>query len=738
MQTDNLYILGTRYYNYYGGRIDRDLCMKLKKLPKFQIGKDACAWTGADKNGQEVIHVGIGLLDTFPDGTAVCTDENEFHSGMRFLTGHEAGHQKYTTQRSWEYALNQGYYGFVEYVSQRLEGKTIRIVKESDCDSALKYFSDKYKFHLNPQAVKKIVHFVVNSLEDGRMERCNMREKPGFRDDLRLFRGKTWLHSGIEEKPDLSDPGKKLTCILNQLLTQATMGVWQKGFVDFLIGTEVDTFITSLKPAIEETVMARSCAKGMRHAVAVLNSIYPFLFDACSQKTFETAADELIKGNAIALPDMDPSGENPHSFALSEKEDKERESSGQTGDIPKESSNIFENTERRGNTKGKDSDSGKNKNGNVLGKDTNTGEEKFQDDSDSIRKPETDDTNIIGNTDRLTKNQGMQSGSKGQDVQWDAEDYTEMITEAMRAAAAAAAMVTESTMATETAVENAQNAVKVVEDKTLASDVIPETTLKSICTNFNEYLRQYELNAELPSLLKQECAIVRRQYEQYFRSRMKPVRRNQKAGFFDPRQLSRFVRGDLDVYRKMAKDGSFSGCIEILLDNSGSMSGEKKQKACETLARIEECLKGLVPIKIIAFDSTGRTNVEIIKNWAEVQKKNCSWNFFVSGRNGGGTPTKEVLSISGLEMGARQEKHKLIILLTDENGGNSNALLKPVISDIRKKGIQICGIYFENRVTDYDRFSFGNLFDNIDAIVCEPKEIGNHLLPIIKRFTQQR
>lgn len=86
MRTEELYILGTRYYNYYGGRIDRDLCMKLKKLPKFQIGKDACAWTGADKSGQEIIHVGIGLLDTFPDGTAVCVDENEFHSGMRFLT----------------------------------------------------------------------------------------------------------------------------------------------------------------------------------------------------------------------------------------------------------------------------------------------------------------------------------------------------------------------------------------------------------------------------------------------------------------------------------------------------------------------------------------------------------------------------------------------------------------------------------------------------------------------------
>ena len=65
-------------------------------------------------------------------------------------------------------------------------------------------------------------------------------------------------------------------------------------------------------------------------AVTILNSIYPFLFDACSQKTFEMTADELIKGNSVALPDMDPSGKNPHSFALSEKEDKERESSGQS------------------------------------------------------------------------------------------------------------------------------------------------------------------------------------------------------------------------------------------------------------------------------------------------------------------------------------------------------------------------------------------------------------------------
>ena len=248
------------------------------------------------------------------------------------------------------------------------------------------------------------------------MERCNMREKPGFRDDLRLFRGKIWLHSGMEKKPDLSDPGEKLTYILNQLLTQATMGVWQKGFIDFLMGTEVDTFITSLKPEIEEAVMARSCAKGMRHAVTILNSIYPFLFDACSQKTFEITADELIKGNSVALPDMDPSGKNPHSFALSEKEDKERESSGQSEGTPKESSNIFKDTERRRNTEGKANDPGKNKNGNALGKGTNAGEEKFQDGSDSIRKPETDDTNIIGNTDRLTKNQGMQSGSKGQNI----------------------------------------------------------------------------------------------------------------------------------------------------------------------------------------------------------------------------------------------------------------------------------------------------------------------------------
>ena len=89
--------------------------------------------------------------------------------------------------------------------------------------------------------------------------------------------------------------------------------------------------------------------------------------------------------------------------------------------------------------------------------------------------------------------------------------------------------------------------------------------------------------------------------------------------------------------------------------------------ACETLARIEENLKGLVPIKITAFDRSNKVNVEIIKNWNESFKNNCSWNFFVHSRAGGGTPTTEALQVAERELLARPEKHKLLILLTDES-----------------------------------------------------------------------
>lgn len=684
MDFDEIKSFGRKYESYYAGRVSRDLCVKLKKLPVFELGIDSEAWTGPVKNGNEIIHIGLGLLGKFPDGAQVCEKESDFHSAMRFLTGHEGGHQKYTTDRSFTAAVRNGYYGLVEYAVKAVTGRQMRLIKGSDFDAALDGLGKKYGVYVSRKAAKEMVHFLINAIEDGRMERCNMIEKPGFKDDVVLFRGRSWMHTPICDIPDLTDPREHLCCVLNQILSLATMGVWQKGFLQYIAGTETESFIRSLKPEIDLAVTSRSCAKGMEHAGKVMVKLYPFLFEACKLNGIEQLLGEIFSGLRILVPDMDPEGKNPHSFSTTEKEDVAREEGGADG----QQANIFS---PQGKTAG------------------------------------ADEAEKSGIPNSLFENQ--EPGPEN--------ICPEQIAAAIAEAEVSAEMATASAIAVTAAVEAATGTVHVVEDNSLAADVVGKARIKDICSNFHEYMHSYKLDNDLPQFIQQGCGIIRRQYEQYFRSRKRPVRRNQKSGKIDTHQLSRLVRGDLDVYLSLAKDGSFSGCIEIFLDNSGSMAGLKKQSACSTLARIEEYLKGLIPLKICAFDySSGNVNVEIIKNWNEVQKKNCSWNFYKNGMDGGGTPTEQVLRIAMLEMLKRPEKHKMIMLLTDEN--TSDDCLEAAIKDIRRKGIQLSAVYFDTNINQYQKDSFYKLFDNRDAVACEPAEIGIKLLPVIKRFTGQR
>lgn len=698
--------LADRYQSYYAGRIDRDLCKKIKKLPKFEIGEDHSAWTGPKQDKTEVIHVGLGLFNKFPDETEVCIDESDFHVTMRFLTGHEAGHQKYTTNRSFASTIQNCFMEFVDFAVKEVTGKSMRLVKDSDYMAALDYLRRSYGVAISGEAARNMIHSIVNAIEDGRMERCNIAEKPGYQADVVIFRGKTWIHTPLTATPDLKDPRDVIICVHNQILSLATTGVWQKGFLQYIAGTEIVCLVRQFIPDIEAAITSMSCARGMRYAKKIVTRLYPLLLEACKLSDFEKMMLDLYQKIKIMIPDFDPHGNNPHSYSASEKEDAVREKKDENGKLKV---NIFAETS---------SDEGTDNGAETEGRNSVEG-----------RK------NILNSHNTSTSGS---SGSKGQELPVDPEDDSAVILASMQAAAAAAEMAAEAAKVTVSASDVADSNLKESNDNSLARDVVNNKILERICYNFHEYMHVYELKEDLPIYMKQECAIIRRQYEQYFKSRKKPVRRNQKYGKIDPHQLSRLVRGDLDVYRKSEKDDTFSGCIEIFLDNSGSMYRTKRDLACETLARIEEYLKGLIPIKICAFDSSSAVNIEIIKNWNEVHKKNCTWNFKQFGRSGGGTPTMEVLLIGAEEMKKRQEHHKLILLLTDENSSCGNDRLKSAIMEIRAIGIQLCGIYFENNITDKNQASFLDLFDNQDAVVCKPEEIGNCLLPVIKHFTEQR
>lgn len=747
MDKNELLALGKRSCRYYAGRVARDLCVKKKVIPNFEIGEDEAAWTGP-VNGREVIHIGLGLFDKYPDETEVCENSGDFHCEMRYLTGHECGHQKYTTMRAFGKCQDNGLHGFIEYAMKRATGKTMRFVKETDYYNAVRMLADKYNLHFNMQMLQNFVHFVANSIEDGRMERLVGNELWGFKEDAKICRAKRWMHSPIDDSYELDNPKDFLIVVLNQILSLATMGIWQKGFSTNLAGTKVEDFVRTLIPEIKAGVLSRSCSRGMQHAENLITALYPLMYDAVQLSETEQALMEFFQMIAAqALPDFSSDGQNHSTYSGDEKQDAEASNEDQSSGSGTGSFCIFEGegSESQSGQEGQDENGSQKANGAASSEGDGSesgksaeGEEKSSEEKGSGNQKnntaESNDSESQSQTE-VTSQPGGRSGSKGQKASEAGDADVLMVQAAMEDAAKSA----------ETQNEICENSIQMsdaIEAKT------PETLdgsmavdnagpMDDICDDFNEFERAYELTEDLPLFIQQECDLTRREYEQYFRSRRKPKRRNQKAGGLDTHQLSRLLRGDTDVYVKPGMDNSFSGCIEVRLDRSGSMEGNKMLCACEALARIEEILKGLVPLKITAFDRYNNTDVEIIKNWTESRKKNCTWNFLHYHRSGGGTPTTEALLTAERELLARNEQHKLLILLTDENSDYCGDNLQEAIRKIRRDGIQLCAIYFEDHMDENAKRSFCDLFDNVDAIACNPSEINRELLPVIQRFTRQ-
>ena len=545
---------------------------------------------------------------------------------------------------------------------------------------------------------------------------------PGFAVDNKYCRGMEWTHGDVEEY-DFAKPRDLLICVLNQLLSLATTGCWEKGFLSKYAGTIAENEVRAILPDIEAAVLSKSCSKGLAIAEKVCEKLNPLILEACKQTEREKILSDLASSLGNELPDWDPGGENMSSYDADEKAADNED--GNNGDFqlaeddeeapsPGSGFNIFDmpempspgesgqETDENGNTAdGGNSDSGESSSGDASSK--NDGEDE----------------------------KGKQSGSRGQHADKDADNDASEVLAAMLEAANEAKEASELAIASEDAHQQARAKVEETEDPSMPLD------MSEICTTYNEFHRQYQLTEELPADIQAECDVLRREYEQYFISRTRPTRRGLRSGQIDPKAIYKAGMRQMELFKRRGDDDRFSGCIEIRIDNSGSMGGFKKQCAVTAAARLEEIFKGLVPLKITSFDLTENVNVEVIKNWEDSFKKNCCWNYLKYGRSGGGTPTTEALLTAKKELLNRSEENKLLILLTDENTGYEGEYLKSTIHDVRSSGIQLCGIYFEDYLDDATAASFESLFDNIDAIACMPEEITKNLLPIVKRFTKK-
>ncbi len=263
---------------------------------------------------------------------------------------------------------------------------------------------------------------------------------------------------------------------------------------------------------------------------------------------------------------------------------------------------------------------------------------------------------------------------------------------------------------------------------------LTQADVKDICGHFKELYRQYPVTEKLPFVLMQRGRNLLRKMQMFFKSLSTPNVSFLDSGTVDPSRLYGLAMGDTEVFRKKGTDKKFDGCAYILIDNSGSMSGNKRTEACKAAAVIEEGFRGIMPIKIVAFDFCGDIVHEVIKGFDEQQRQNCCWNFCLHGRYGSGNEDEFDIAIASMELQKRPEKKKLLIVLSDGAPG-SPSRTKSAIQKARKEGVQVCGIYFEEGSIGSDADTFKEMYEK-DFICCELSEVDANLTQIMKRFSK--
>lgn len=280
--------------------------------------------------------------------------------------------------------------------------------------------------------------------------------------------------------------------------------------------------------------------------------------------------------------------------------------------------------------------------------------------------------------------------------------------------------------------------------KTSTSTSLSKKEVKQLMhDDFHERKRVYPVKEELPAVLQHKGDILHKKIEKYFKSLQSPSIRYRTNGTLDKGGIARLAKNKINVFKKNNKNKLRKGCVYILIDNSGSMGngrGSKRYMADMAAAVVEEGFRGLMPMKIVSFDSDWNgINHELVKDWDEQLEENCCWNWCIHGHGGSGNEDDKDIAIATQELLKRNEEKKMLIVLSDGAPTDTDATHDRIV-EARKAGIQVSGIYFEDGDIDPESYycnSFKEMYER-DYVLCNADEIEENLAKILEGFAHSR
>ncbi len=693
--TDWTLEMKSKWNDMYYRTLSLSMNVYLAKLPKermpvLELSADEGAWTN-----NKIIHIGTGDLKI--------TNEKEMMMWANFLLGHEIQHVLSTTDKAWKHGLDMGFKTICHVFSRIVEGRTRRFLKDSDYDRFLMDMKAK-GYHISKDAVMYFVHFIVNSLEDGRIERIRCIRNPGYKNYIKYCRGKTWMDCGISQEmcESVSEPRMYLSIVLNQILTLATMSIYQKGFSDIAAkDTKTHQLVQSLIPHIRKAVSSPNCRGCMEEAVLICEMLAEEIVEACRYSQLEELIQNLIqqiKENQSFTADSrtEEMGDNGMLLELFG-----------TSELAKETDKMQDSNAK---SSGKDHQKESQRNGNLSM--ASNGQMKCSQDGQTMST--------------------LEESAVEEAVQEADFDSREEIEISIRSG------------------YQSKKSLPKQEVEMSKKDELPDLSMVAEeygnKVRFEEMKRFYKPDCRMPAELTYRARNLKRKIEKIFMSREVPSLRGQNQGRIDAAKIYKLAMNQMDFFRKKQKSEKFEGCCYILLDNSGSMgngSGSKRYYCCTAAAIIEEAFSPFMPLKLEAFTSYGCDRVEhtLIKNWHEKIHSNAAWNFYEKSRCQSGNKDGYSVKVAIKDILAQPERNKLLIVISD--GLPSDYLrgyaegakdVQSAVLNAKKAGIHVIGILVDEDLRE-DQYTkvFREMYGT-GSIISQPEEMEQVLVRELKRF----
>ena len=654
-----------RYYPFCESYMKLALADR-NNIPQLEIGLDKGSYTD-----HAIIHIGIGTLEE--------NDEESLLRSVLFLIGHEVQHVRSTTQRAWTYGLTRGFQVILEEYANKTETKKKVFRKEADYDVYIKELASR-GCCISTGSLQRFVHFVANSLEDGRIERIRCIKRPGFKDYMIAFRGRDWQKNEVESSfvQNLDDPRTYLLLVLNQILNLATMSIYQKGFTKICpIDSRPQILIHSLMSDIAAGVASANCRGCMERAIAICKKLAVEIIEASKLTPLEELLSEILSFL------IEECGSSSFEGTDSRNEETSSESSGV----------LFGKSELEGELNSSQED--KKDSINHSTGDSPEKEEECMDGLITAAKAASDDeiTDAVRDVyidERLNKKRK--------------EDFIDK--------------------------------EKAVDDDSLP-DLEDVNAHYDTQINLNEEARTYPSNERMPFELKGQANVLKRKVEKIFHNMQKPILRGRRTGQLDAAMAYKLAMNQMDCFMKKGEVSEFDGCAYFLADNSGSMRGNRQENCCKALAKIEHAFQDVMPLKIVAFNADDCYSVrhQVLKNWSEKVNSNGSYNFLTHCYANGGNKDGYSIRVATEELLHRPERNKILIVLSDglpsayeKNDGEKD--VNDAVRKARKAGISVISIFFGD---DSERSAFVKMYEK-NCIITEPEGIDAELVRLMKRF----